>query len=173
MPLSEFEASPGVTVELCAQCRGLFLDRHEIRQLVGGGSLAKATEIVPVSLGDEIGMRCPKCVDPAMQPLRVKGADDAGSWQCRSCGGLWLGDGAFFHLATALRTSRRAPRILAPVITSHAPTSAKERRLDHARSRNDEGLENLVAVPLVLVLSLLVCSTNFGGLRAVALARAQ
>ncbi len=87
MPLSEYEASPGVNVELCAQCRGLFLDRHEIRELVGGGSLAKATEVVPVSLGDEMGMRCPQCVDPVMQPLRVKGADEVGSWQCRSCGG--------------------------------------------------------------------------------------
>jgi hypothetical protein len=70
MPLSGYEASPGVDVELCSQCRGLFLDRGEIRELVGRGSLAKATELVPVSLGQEVGMRCPKCVDPAMQPLR-------------------------------------------------------------------------------------------------------
>ena len=34
MPLSGYEASPGVNVELCSQCRGLFLDRSEIRELV-------------------------------------------------------------------------------------------------------------------------------------------
>jgi Zn-finger nucleic acid-binding protein len=166
MPLSEYEASPGVSVELCAQCRGLFLDRHEIRELVGGGSLAKATEVVPVSLGDEMSMRCPKCVDPVMQPLRVKGADDVGSWQCRSCGGLWLGDGAFFHLAGALRTSRRAPRVLAPLTASHAPPVSKGARLTHSRSQYDRGMENLIAVPVVLLLSLLFCSTGFGRLLA-------
>ncbi|MBW2224691.1 MAG: zf-TFIIB domain-containing protein, partial [Deltaproteobacteria bacterium] len=166
MPLSEYEASPGVSVELCAQCRGLFLDRHEIRELAGGGSLAKATEVVPVSLGDEMGMRCPKCVDPVMQPLRVRGADEVGSWQCRSCGGLWLGDGAFFHLARALRTSRQAPRILAPPTASRSPRVSKGARLTHSRSQYDQGMENLIAVPVVMLLSLLFCLTGFGRLLA-------
>jgi len=164
MPLSGYEASPGVQVELCAQCRGLFLDRGEIRELVGGGSLAKATEVVPVSLGREVGMRCPKCVDPAMQPLRVKGAEDVGSWQCRSCGGMWLGEGAFFELARALRTSRRAPRILPPIAVSHAPPVSRGSRLTHSRSQYDQGMENLIAVPLVMLLSWLFCSTSFGRL---------
>jgi Zn-finger nucleic acid-binding protein len=166
MPLSGYEASPGIEVELCAQCRGLFLDRDEIRELVGGGSLAKATEVVPVSLGDDVGMLCPKCVDPAMQPLRVKGAADVGSWQCRSCGGMWLGDGAFFELARALRSSPRAPRILAPLTASHSPPVTEEGRLTHSRSEYDQGLENLFAVPVVLVLSLWVCSSSFGRLFA-------
>ena len=166
MPLSGFEASPGVEVELCAQCRGLFLDRDEIRLLVGGGSLAKATEVVPVSLGDDVGMLCPKCVDPAMQPLRVKGAEEVGSWQCRSCGGMWLGEGAFFELAKALRSLPPAPRILAPLTASHAPPITKGPRLTHSRSRYDEGVENLIAVPGVLLLSLWVCSTNLGRLLA-------
>ena len=166
MPLSGYEASPGVNVELCAQCRGLFLDRGEIRELVGRGSLAKATEVVPVSLGQEVGMRCPKCVDPAMQPLRVKGAPDAGSWQCRSCGGLWLGDGAFFELARALRTSLPASRIAAPLSVSPARPAYQGSGLTHSRSRYDEGVENLVAVPVVMLLSWLFCSTNFGRMLA-------
>jgi Zn-finger nucleic acid-binding protein len=166
MPLSGYEASPGVNVELCAQCRGLFLDRGEIRELVGRGSLAKATEVVPVSLGQEVGMRCPKCVDPAMQPLRVKGAPDAGSWQCRSCGGLWLGDGAFFELARALRTSLPVSRIAAPLSVSPAQPAYQGSGLTHSRSRYDEGLENLVAVPVVMLLSWLFCSTNFGRMLA-------
>jgi Zn-finger nucleic acid-binding protein len=166
MPLSGFEASPGVQVELCAQCRGLFLDRDEIRLLVGGGSLAKATEVVPVSLGDDVGMLCPKCVDPAMQPLRVKGAEEVGSWQCRSCGGMWLGEGAFFELAKALRSLPPAPRVLAQLTASHSPPVIKGARLTHSRSRYDEGIENLIAVPAVLLLSLWVCSANFGRLLA-------
>jgi len=166
MPLSEYEASPGVQVELCTQCRGLFLDRHEIRQLVGGGSLAKATDVVPVSLGEEMGMRCPKCVDPVMQPLRVKGADDVGSWQCRSCGGLWLGDGAFFHLARALRTSLPAVRIPVPLTANPSSGARKGPRLTHSRSRYDEGMENVIGVPVVMLLSWLFCSTNFGRLLA-------
>jgi Zn-finger nucleic acid-binding protein len=169
MPLSGYEASPGVEVELCTRCRGLFLDRHEIRQLVGRGSLGKATEVIPVSLGEEAGMRCPKCVDPAMQPLRINGAPEVGSWQCRSCGGLWLGDGAFFELARALRTSSPSlplVRHVAPPTLSHAQGPIDGSGLTHSRSRFDEGLENLVAVPLVMLLSWLVCSTQFGRLMA-------
>ena len=166
MPLSGYEASPGVNVELCTQCRGLFLDRHEIRELVGRGSLAKATEVVPVSLGQEVGMRCPKCIDPAMQPLRVKGGADVGSWQCRACGGMWLGDGAFFELARALRTSLPVPRVLAPLTVSDSPPVLTGPGLTHSRSEYDQGIENLIAVPLVMLLSWLFCSSNFGRLLA-------
>ena len=166
MPLSGFEASPGVQVELCAHCRGLFLDRHEIRQLVGGGSLAKATEVVPVSLGDEIGMRCPKCVDPAMQPLRVTGAERVESWQCRSCGGLWLGEGAFFALARSLQASRRPVRFVAPPMPSAAAIVHDGPDLAHSRSRYDQGMGNLIGVPVVLTLSWLFCSTSLGRLFA-------
>jgi Zn-finger nucleic acid-binding protein len=166
MPLSGFEASPGIMVELCGQCRGLFLDRNEIRELVGRGSLAKATEVVPVSLGAEVGMRCPKCIDPAMQPLSVRGAPGAGSWQCRSCGGLWLGDGAFFELARALRASLPASRVVAPLSLEPTQPIREGSRLTHSRSRYDEGMENLVAVPLVMLLSWLFCSTQFGRLMA-------
>ncbi len=147
-------------------CRGLFLDRNEIRQLVGRGSLAKATEIVPVSLGEEMGMRCPKCVDPAMQPLQVKGAPDAESWQCRSCGGLWLGDGAFFELSRALRTALPLPRVVAPLAASHATPVFEGSGLTHSRSQYDQGMENLIAVPLVMLLSWLFASTGFGRLLA-------
>ena len=166
MPLAEYEARPGVTVELCAQCRGLFLDRSEIRELVGRGSLARATEVVPLSLGEEVGMRCPKCIDPAMQPLLIKGAPDVGSWQCRSCGGMWLGDGAFFELARALRTSLPVPRALAPLTSSQSPSAPSGSALTHSRSEHDRGIENLIAVPLVLLLSWWVCTTNLGRLLA-------
>lgn len=166
MPLSGYEASPGVQVELCAHCRGLFLDRHEIRELVGGGSLAKATEVVPVSLGEEIGMRCPKCVDPAMQPLRVKGAENVASWQCRRCGGLWLAEGAFFALARSLRTSRRPVRFVTAPAPSATPIAHDGPRLEHSRSRHDRGLGNLIGVPIALALSSLLCATNFGRLLA-------
>jgi Zn-finger nucleic acid-binding protein len=164
MPLSGYEASPGVEVELCAHCRGLFLDRHEIRQLVGRGSLAKATEIVPVSLGDEIGMRCPKCVEPAMQPLRVIGAEDAQSWQCRTCGGMWLAEGAFFTLAQALRVSDLAPKVASTCARLDEPKYADSPQLAHSRSRYDKGIENLFALPVAMALSWLFCSTSLGRL---------
>lgn len=166
MPLSGYEASPGVDVELCTHCRGLFLDRHEIRSLVGRGSLTKVTEVVPVTLGEQVGMQCPKCVDPAMQPLCIKGAPDVRSWQCRSCGGLWLGDGAFFELARALRASLPPARIVALPEPSLAPPVVEGSGLTHSRSRYDEGMENLIAVPLVLSLSVLLCVTQLGGLLA-------
>ncbi len=166
MPLSEYEASPGLFVEICTQCRGMYLDRHEVRDLLGGGSLAKATEVLPVSLGDEIGMRCPKCVDPAMQPLAVKGAEDAESWQCRSCGGLWLEEGAFFSLKRAIQVSKAPPVLAAPVAVSRRSPSIDGAGLTHSRSRYDEGFENLIAIPAVLLVSALICSTMLGRLFA-------
>ena len=165
MPLSGYEASPGVEVELCAQCRGLYLDRDEIRELVGRGSLGRATEVVPLSLGDEVGMRCPKCVDPAMQPLGIKGALEAGCWQCRACGGMWLSDGAFFALARALRTSLPVPPIVRPM-ANEALSRPTGPRLTHSRSGFDAGWENLVAVPVLLLLSWWLCSGNLGRLFA-------
>jgi len=164
MPLSGYEASPGVEVELCAECRGLFLDRHEIRELVGRGSLGRATEVVPVSLDEDVGMQCPKCVDPAMQPLSIKGAPEAVAWQCRACGGMWLPDGAFFELARALRASLPAvPPIVAPMV-SRTPSLPTGPRLTHSRSDFDRGLENLLAVPVALLLSFWICSSNLGRL---------
>jgi len=160
MPLSGYEASPGVQVELCPQCRGLFLDRHEIRQLVGRGSLKKATEVVPVTLGSELGMRCPKCVHPVMQPLRVIG-DDAESWQCRNCGGLWLAEGAFFALSKVLRTTSAAS-VATRAVVSAPTTSSGERMLAHSRIRFDHGIENVVVVPVVLAFSWLLCSGPLG-----------
>ena len=166
MPLAAYEASPGVQVELCGHCRGLFLDRDEIRQLVGRGSLAKATEVVPVSLGDEIGMRCPKCVDPAMQPLRILEAGEAEAWQCRACGGMWLGEGAFFALARSLRTSVPAVRRASSLGVPSSPVTDVGSGLAHSRSRHDKGLENLFALPAALALSWLFCSGWFGRLLA-------
>ena len=166
MPLSGYEASPGIEVELCPQCRGLFLDRHEIRELMGDGSLTKATAVVPVSLGDEMTMRCPKCVEPAMQPLRVSGAEEVESWQCRSCGGLWLGDGAFFALVRALRRSHRRGRFIAGPERRVAPVVHEGPDLAHSRSRYDRGIGNLIGVPLALGSSWIFCSNGFGRLLA-------
>jgi Zn-finger nucleic acid-binding protein len=168
MPLSGYEASPGVQVELCTHCRGIFLDRHEIKELVGRGSLKKATEVVPVTLGDDLGMRCPKCVNPVMQPLRVIGADSE-SWQCRSCGGLWLAEGAFFALAKALRTTTTAEAAARAMTSLAAPGYGPVDdgpRLAHSRIRFDRGLENVIVVPVLLAISWFLCSGPLGRLFA-------
>ncbi|MGB5813185.1 MAG: hypothetical protein WBG86_21805, partial [Polyangiales bacterium] len=72
MPLEEYEASPGLGVQLCPHCRGLFVRRTAMRQFLGGGSLTQSTEAAPLMLGAEEGLRCPDCVDLAMQPLSLK-----------------------------------------------------------------------------------------------------
>jgi hypothetical protein len=79
---------------------------------------------------------------------------------------MWLGDGAFFELARALRTSLPSPRVLAPLTVSHSPPVFKGSGLTHSRSQYDQGMENLIAVPLVMLLSWLFCSTHFGRLMA-------
>ncbi len=164
MPLEGYEASPGIEVELCSQCRGLFLDRNEIRDMVGRGSLARVTEVVPLSLGDELTTRCPKCVDPVMQPLHITGTQGSCALHCGSCGGLWLGEGAFFELSRALRASMPPALAVARQTLGEEAPLLRDSGLAYSRSRYDEGLENMVAVPLVLLLSGLFCSTRFGGL---------
>jgi len=168
MPLEDYEAAPGAIVELCPHCRGLFLDRQEIRKLVGRGSLADATEVVPLLLGEEVAMRCPTCVDPAMQPLQLRAPTTGELWQCRGCGGTWLPEGAFFVLARALSGKREAASD--KPATDRAEGVAKRGRstprLAHARSSFDVGLENLIGVPLVLFLSYLFCSTALGRMLA-------
>jgi hypothetical protein len=100
-----------------------------------------------------------------MQALRVKGAEDVASWQCRSCGGLWLGEGAFFALARALRTSLPATQIRS--IPAAAPSATPvSPGLAHSRSHHDRGIENLLGVPVALALAALFCSTGLGRLLA-------
>jgi len=167
MPLEDYEAMPRVVVELCPHCRGLFLDRDEIRKLVGRGSLADAIEVVPLVLGEEVMMRCPTCVDPAMQPLRLKAPETGELWQCRDCGGSWLPEGAFLALARALSTTRiSAAEELAADRASKAVQGERTQRLAHSRSSFDIGLENLIGVPLVLLLSYLFSSTLLGRILA-------
>ncbi|MCZ6805562.1 MAG: zf-TFIIB domain-containing protein [Deltaproteobacteria bacterium] len=153
MPLEDYEATPGVIVELCPHCRGLFLDRDEIRKLVGRGKLADATEVVPILLGEEVTMRCPTCVDPAMQPLELKAPNAGDLWQCRACGGSWLPEGAFFALARALSAKREAAggERATGRVRGKAKSGRGTQRLAHSRSSFDMGLENLIGVPLVLL----------------------
>ena len=127
--------------------------------MVGTGSLAEVTEVVPLALGGEVAMPCPRCVDPAMQPLRITGADATELWHCNDCRGWWLPEGAFFDLKRAFNARRTvAPRTRRPI---SAPP-VQPARLAHSRSRHDVGVENLVAVPVALLLSYLFCSTLVG-----------
>jgi hypothetical protein len=77
---------------------------------------------------------------------------------------LWLGEGAFFELSRALRASMPPALTVAKSALGDEPPLLKDTGLAHSRSRYDEGMENLVAVPLVLLLSWMICSTNFGSL---------
>ena len=104
-----------------------------------------------------------------MQPLSVKGA--AG---CRVVAVplVWRASGSTtehsFELARALRTSlpganhRRCTARGQPDFSE----SSKGSGLTHSRSRYDEGMENVIGVPVVMLLSWLFCSTNFGRLLA-------
>jgi len=170
MPLDAYEASKGVVVDLCPHCRGLFLDHDEIAKLVGRGSLHDATEIEALVLGKEATMRCPTCVDPAMQPMRMKAPKRGALWQCRGCLGLWLPEGVFFELKSALARRRDAPSRTTTAPRSAPPSKghggAQPRRLAFSRSQFDVGPENLIGIPLVLTLSFLFCSTMLGRMLA-------
>ena len=166
MPLEHHQAMPGVAVELCPHCRGLLFDRNEFRKMVGRGSLASATEVVPLMLGEEVAMRCPTCVDPAMQPLQLKAPQTGNLWQCRDCGSTWLPEGAFFALKRALGTRNSIAKDVMTDRPSRATRTSKAPGLAHSRSSFDIGLENLIGVPLVLLLSYLFSATLLGRILA-------
>ncbi|MEM9730385.1 MAG: zf-TFIIB domain-containing protein [Myxococcota bacterium] len=166
VPLERFEPTPGIVVGLCPHCRGVFADRGDFRILANGASLTQAADAAPLVLGAEAPVACPSCADEAMQPLTLK-SDDGDLWQCRSCGGLWLPEGTLFSLRRTARSmpmTRVAAKRAAP--RSSVVDRDPDRGLAHSRSRFDAGIENLVGVPVMLLLSALICSTSVGRLFA-------
>lgn len=123
-------------------------------------------DVAPLLLGDEPEVRCPGCVGTAMQPLSLRSGEGE-LWQCHRCGGVWLPEVALFALRREAPVPNpvRAPpaeRRMTPSVVDRDPDNG----LAHSRSRFDAGIENLIGVPAMLLLSALICATSFGRLFA-------
>lgn len=164
--LEDHDAGSGLRVARCPHCRGTFAEQSQVRALVRGASLTQTTDVAPLLLGGEPEVRCPACVDVSMQPLSLR-SGEGDLWQCRRCGGVWLPEPALFALR---RAAPAKPTLTAPPGERARKSSVVDRDpgrgLAHSRSRFDAGVENLVGVPAMLLLSALLCATPFGRLLA-------
>ncbi len=155
--LVDFESRPGVVIQLCEHCRGLWLDAGELRDVVGAIELEELTE-ARLPQATEL---CPVCTGVALRPRGLPNSKAAQLGTCPSCRGVWLDGGAVALLErehARRRDSARTARagvLVAPAVT--AP------RLDESRSSFELGLENVLGVPMALALAGLFCATSLGG----------
>lgn len=153
--LVDYETRTGVVIQLCEQCRGLWLDADELRDVVGAIELDELTETrIP-----EVTELCPVCTGVALRPRGLSSSKAARLGTCPNCRGIWLAGGAVALLerehARRRDSARTARLVVAPAVT--AP------RFDESRSSFELGLENAIGVPMALVLAWVFCATSIGG----------
>ncbi|MCB9793049.1 MAG: zf-TFIIB domain-containing protein [Alphaproteobacteria bacterium] len=119
-PMKPYEAEPGLVVDTCAGCRGMWLDKGELARL------RAAPQDLPEpkrALGAMPGpLSCPVCPETAL--LRFAAVDGGPELDhCRRCGGVFLDAGELGPLRqlraparprTRPRSSRRPPPPPAP-----------------------------------------------------------
>lgn len=112
--------SAGVVIDVCSACRGMWLDRGELEQIVarsdslhnerrragpGTGTnvgLEKRRERPTARPGDEGLLRCPRCY----HLLRETWQDGVPVDMCSRCRGVWLDNGELGRIKAYLRDVR-------------------------------------------------------------------
>ncbi len=96
----------GMSLELCYECGGLWMDRGETERLLQREQLPYSLENPPARDPKSVVVphgqrRCPKCESPLVL-ADIEGVDAEG---CRGCGGLWLEKGELGELRARLGPS--------------------------------------------------------------------
>ena len=120
VPLDELTKA-GVAADICGTCRGMWLDRGELKEIVtrvvapqdkwsrAGQCAERAaafetrTERPTAWMGEEALLRCPRCDDL----LRETWRDGARVDVCGRCCGVWLDDGELGRITAYLRDFRK------------------------------------------------------------------
>src|SRR5262245_56411198 len=152
-----------VLVEVCSQCRGLWLDRGQLDEFAADPR-ALEKEIERSSVGRRATDHlCPRC-DGRLEQGPLPGGDASGE-QCPSCGGLWLRAEEVDRAASAAAGNLD----LRPLREAAADTGARER----AEERVSRLAAGLLALPNLFLRSLTVLGLLYGLLAVVLIALAQ
>ena len=85
-----------VTVEVCLQCAGIYLDRGELDKLAastaGSVEYCSATSAETVE-NDRARIQCVKCSSEFMSRIQFLTLTDIFLDRCDACGGFWLDQG--------------------------------------------------------------------------------
>ena len=94
-PLSPLRIG-GVNTDVCEDCGGLWLDRHELARFehpdsaFGDALVAHLSQFPPVLLDHSVRLNCPHHHDVVMLRLRFSAAVPVTIDECPQCGGVWL-----------------------------------------------------------------------------------
>lgn len=89
----KLEVYEGIEVDRCPACKGIFLDRGELKGMIAKKMGHKADTLLFSAMSDqmdEVPAHCPKC-NQDMSP--VKGPGEVRIEQCPSCNGVFLDQG--------------------------------------------------------------------------------
>lgn len=158
VPLGPLEAVPGVTVDFCGSCKGLWCEEGELAALLGARDdhplLASSRRAGTTSI-----RHCPACPDTFLRTCRLELADDLRLELCPSCQGEWIDGGVFPKLKARVDAAPAArPRAAPPPPRPATPPAATGRFSD--RFEYDVPIVNGVAVPAALLLALLLDATG-------------
>lgn len=157
-PLEDFEAAPGVVVDMCTGCRGMFLDHGEIDRVVGVG--AAASEAISASYKRAMidGPACVACGDVPFEDWSPRVGEGVQLFGCPRCRAVWVDGGVLPRFREALLRERtRVAGVEAERARVLAVDAAPADRLPF-----DLPIVNWVALPIALTIGFLMSLGGFG-----------
>ncbi|TNG00911.1 MAG: hypothetical protein EP297_03030, partial [Gammaproteobacteria bacterium] len=82
----------GVPVNLCMQCKGMFLDKKKLTRIQQSREIEIPTSTPAAPRKTEVGRNCPAC-NTQMQKAKYGKFRDTIIDICKSCSGIWLDKG--------------------------------------------------------------------------------
>lgn len=99
-PLQPTEVRPGLEVDSCPGCAGLWLDKAEVYHFVKRPEDLKAQFVEAYKVVEPTKFACPRCERPMMRAIFPAGSLEFEA--CAMCGGNWFDAGEVQKLGAAL-----------------------------------------------------------------------
>lgn len=124
--LLDVVAQDGHEVDVCASCRGLWLDAHEWSRVIG--PTASPSRLMALGAPRFDAPHCPACAGradaPRLEPRQMIGADGVVLDACATCHGAWLDGGELAALRQALAVARARMQAPPPLPGGQAPAGS-------------------------------------------------
>lgn len=89
--MNSIRLDPGVTVEVCQKCRGMWLDHGELKELVSK-RISERADPRALLEADRTGHACPDCKRALFERL-FRPESTIKMHQCSQCAGMFVGPG--------------------------------------------------------------------------------